>query len=139
MQPSQYPDGVSIKPVRDNSCQQRGLTAYQSGHFAEAVAARHYATLGFTLVQERWRGEGGEIDLIVRKDDLYVFVEVKAAADFARAAERILRRQMDRICRTASEFCGSLPTGQMTEMRFDAALVNQLGQIKVIENAFGEG
>ena len=37
----------------------------------------------------------------------------------------------------ASEYCGSLPAGQMTDMRMDAALVDQFGRVQIIEAAFG--
>ena len=30
------------------------------------------------------------------------------------------------------------PTGSLTEMRFDAALVDGCGQVDIIENAFGD-
>ena len=76
--------------------------------------------------------------MILRKGDQYIFVEVKASKDFARAAERLSRRQMDRICLAACEYCGTLPTGQLTDMRLDAALVDQFGRIEIIENAFWE-
>ncbi|SDE89647.1 putative endonuclease [Paracoccus isoporae] len=115
----------------------RGAKAFQSGLLAEDNVARHYQERGYTLLQSRWRGRAGEVDLILRKDALYVFVEVKAAAEFALAAARIDRRQMDRICLAACEFCERLPTGQMTEMRMDAALVDRFGRIEIVENAFG--
>lgn len=115
----------------------RGQTAYHAGRLAEGAVADRYRRAGYQLVQARWRGKGGEIDLILRRGALYVFVEVKASKDFARAAERISRAQMNRICQAASEFCGGLSTGQQTEMRLDAALVDQFGRVEVIENAFG--
>ncbi|MFV0409294.1 MAG: YraN family protein [Paracoccus sp. (in: a-proteobacteria)] len=116
----------------------RGQMAYHAGHLAEASVADRYRDAGYDLVQSRWHGQGGEIDLILRKGGVFVFVEVKAARDFSRAAERISRRQMDRICMAACEFCDTLPNGLMTEMRMDAALVDQIGRIEIIENAFGE-
>ena len=105
---------------------------------AEASVADHYRRAGYELVQMRWRGKAGEIDMILRRDGQYIFVEVKASRDFSRAADRLTRRQMDRICRAACECCGTLPTGQLTDMRLDAALVDQFGRIEIIENAFWE-
>ncbi|MDO5659087.1 MAG: YraN family protein [Paracoccus sp. (in: a-proteobacteria)] len=105
---------------------------------AEDVAERHYRANGYELLERRWRGKGGEIDLIFRLGDAIIFVEVKASGDFLRAAERITRRQMDRICLAACEYCDDQPNGSLTEMRFDAALVDAKGCIDVIENAFGE-
>lgn len=115
----------------------RGQMAYQSGRLAEMAAEDRYTAAGYELVARRWRGKAGEIDMILRKGLLFVFVEVKSSRDFAHAAERISRRQMDRICMAACEFCGSLPTGQSTEMRMDAALVDQFGRVEIVEAAFG--
>ena len=36
---------------------------------------------------------------------------------------------------TATEFVGGEPAGQLTEMRFDVALVDGQGRIEIIENA----
>ncbi|WP_318778985.1 YraN family protein [Paracoccus jeotgali] len=116
--------------------QARGRTAYQSGLLAEGAVADRYTQAGYDLLATRWRGKAGEVDLILRKDGIHVFVEVKAARDFDRAALRLNRRQMDRICLAACEYCGSLPTGQLTAMRLDAALVDQFGRVQIIENAF---
>ena len=126
------------RPAQPTARQSRGKTAYYSGLLAEASVADHYQRAGYELVEMRWRGKAGEIDMILCKDAQYVFVEVKASKDFARAAERLSRRQMNRICLAACEFCGTLPTGQLTDMRLDAALVDQFGRIEVIENAFWE-
>ena len=103
---------------------------------AEDQVACRYQDRGYALVAKRWRGKGGEIDLILRQGDCHVFVEVKKSTSHHMAALRLDRRQMDRICMAASEFCGSLPTGQRSEMRFDLAMVDSVGRIEVIENAF---
>ena len=62
---------------------------------------------------------------------------MKASGSHAGAAWQLGRRQMDRICDAAAEFCGGLDTGLMTDMRFDVALVDAQGRVEVIANAFG--
>ncbi|MDQ7777907.1 YraN family protein [Paracoccus aminovorans] len=115
----------------------RGTVACSGGRMAEDSVAREYGMRGYDLIAERWRGQGGEIDLILCKDGEYVFVEVKKASFHHWAAERIGRRQIMRICNAAMEFCGRLSTGLLTPMRFDAALVDQFGRVEIHENAFG--
>ncbi|WBU58965.1 YraN family protein [Paracoccus albus] len=115
----------------------RGRTSYDSGRLAEMSVADHYVDAGYTVVERRWRGKAGEIDMILRCGDQFVFTEVKSSKNFSRAADRISRRQMNRICMAASEYCDSLPSGQMTDMRMDAALVDQYGRVQIIEAAFG--
>lgn len=115
-----------------------GQQAWHSGRMAEDQIADSYRAAGGDVLARRWRGAAGEIDLIIREGGTVVFVEVKAAATHAGAAERLGRRQMDRIALAACEYCSRLPDGQATPMRFDAALVDSLGRIAIVRNAFGE-
>jgi len=113
-----------------------GLVSYHAGLAAEGSVERFYADAGHEITRRRWRGSGGEIDLIVRDGDGLIFIEVKKSKNFARAAERVSQRQMQRIYASAAEFLADEPNGQDTDARFDVALVNGVGEIKVIENAF---
>lgn len=113
-------------------------TNYHAGFAAEEIVAQDYSRRGRPVAGRRWRGKGGEIDLIVRDGAQVVFVEVKKSRDFARAATRLTRRQMDRLCAAASEFVAGEPNGQLTDMRFDLAMVNSVGAVQIIENAFME-
>lgn len=114
-----------------------GATSYHAGLVAEDQVASLYQRRGQEICQRRWRGRGGEIDLIVRQDDRLIFVEVKRARDFARAAERLGRRQMRRLYDAAGEYLARMPMGLDTEARFDVALVDGAGRIEILENAFG--
>lgn len=111
------------------------LTNYHAGRVAEEVVSQTYARQGKVFAAARWRGKGGEIDLIYRDGDAVIFVEVKKSKTHARAAEMLRPRQMQRIFNTASEFVANEPMGQLTEMRFDVALVDQSGAVEVLENA----
>ena len=115
----------------------RSRTNYHAGLAAEDVVARSYAARGCAEAARRWRGKGGEIDLIVRDGDSVVFVEVKKSRTHAQAVQRVTRRQMDRICMAASEFVGGEPRGSLTPMRFDVATVDGAGHVTVVPNAFG--
>jgi putative endonuclease len=114
-----------------------GTVSYHAGLAAEDIVARDYQRRGSAVAHRRWRGEAGEIDLIAREGDLIVFVEVKKSRTFDLAALRLGRRQMDRLCNAALEFLAGEPKGQLTEMRFDVALVDGRGTTRIIENAFG--
>ena len=115
----------------------RGLSAHASGHAAEDMAARAYADRDCILLEQCWRSPAGEIDLILRDGEQIVFVEVKRAETHDAAAHRLSRRQMDRICQAALIFADTLPQGSLTDMRFDAALVDAQGRVEILENAFG--
>jgi putative endonuclease len=115
----------------------QGSVSYYAGQAAENAVAQDYVRRGYTLACERWRGKRGEIDLIMRSDADLIFVEVKKSESFERAALRVSRRQIDRIMGSAEEFLAGEPNGALTNVRFDVALVDQTGQLRIVENAFG--
>ncbi len=114
-----------------------GATSFHSGWSAERIVEAFYAERGHSAIPRRWRGQAGEIDLILRDGAGLIFVEVKKSDNFARAAERVTERQQWRIYAAAAEFLGTMPDGQMTAVRFDVALVDSIGAVEIIENAFG--
>jgi putative endonuclease len=114
----------------------RGKISYLAGLAAEESVARRYGEAGHRVAARRWRGASGEIDLILRKGTELIFVEVKHSSSFARAAERVTRRQMERVYTAASEFLAGEPRGLDTPSRFDVALVDGTGQIDILENAY---
>lgn len=116
--------------------QVQGATSYHAGLAAEVIVETDYARRGLPVLARRWRGQGGEIDLIAQDGDGFVFIEVKKARDHTRAAERVSPRQAQRIMESAAEFCEGQPRGSLSDMRFDLALVDGTGRVKVIENAF---
>ncbi|MBO9411506.1 MULTISPECIES: YraN family protein [unclassified Ruegeria] len=116
----------------------RSSVSYQAGQSAEMRVATDYERRGFSIDHRRWRGAGGEIDLIARDANGLVFIEVKKSSSFDQAASRINRRQMNRICASAAQFLEHEPDGQLTNVRFDAALVDASGAVQIIENAFGQ-
>ncbi len=115
----------------------RGSVSYHAGQSAELRVATDYERRGFSIAHRRWRGAGGEIDLIARGDEGLVFIEVKKSTSFDMAAARITPRQTQRICASAAQFLENEPGGQLTNVRFDAALVDGTGAVQIIENAFG--
>ncbi len=116
----------------------RSKTNYHAGLAAEAIIASDYQRRGCIIAKTRWRGRGGEIDLIIRDGDDLIFVEVKKSKTHDQALRRVTRTQMDRLCHAASEFVATEPRGQLTNMRFDVATVDQAGTVRIIENAFME-
>ena len=114
----------------------RGRMNYLAGSAAETSVADDYARRGRSVIAQRWRGRGGEIDLIAREGDAYVFIEVKKGPDHATALTRVTPRQVQRIMTAAEEFVGTLPGGSLTNMRFDVATVDAQGRVCIHENAF---
>lgn len=122
-------------PTTTSVRQSRGLRAYHAGISAEKAVERHYVSRGYVLVARRCRNAGGELDLVLRHGQGLVFVEVKKARDFATAAARLSPRQIARLFQAAAVFLGAEPDGGLVDCRFDAALVDQRGEIEILENA----
>jgi len=109
--------------------------SHNAGLAAEESVARHYLARGHRVRARRWRGHGGEIDLVVEADGETVFVEVKKSNSFAAAAARLGPAQIRRLLAAASEYAECLPGGQDAAMRFDLACVDGAGRVEIIENA----
>ena len=113
----------------------RGKQNFLAGQAAELSVQRIYQDRGFTLIAQRWRGGGGELDLVFRKGDSLTFVEVKKSRNHALAAQRISQQQIHRIFNAASVFTSELEGGGMLDMQFDVALVDGAGAVEILENA----
>lgn len=111
---------------------------YHSGLEAERAVARVYLRNGYEFAAHRFRGEAGEIDLVLRQNDTVVFVEVKKSRSHQKAREALSSRQMARIISTATEYLSKEPQGLNTNTRFDVATVNWDGQVEIVENALAE-
>ena len=112
-----------------------GALSYHAGMAAEDAVALNYQRRSHAIAARRWRGKSGEIDMVARDGETVVFVEVKKSKTFAKAIEKLRRRQIDRIYRSAEEFLANEPRGALTDVRFDVALVDGQGAIEIVENA----
>lgn len=116
---------------------ERGALGHRAGLSAEAQVAQDYRRRGYRVAGQRWRGRSGEIDLILHDGDGLIFVEVKKSRSFDHAMQHLSSRQITRLLRAGEEFAGTQPRGSLTEMRFDVALMNEQGMIRIVENALG--
>lgn len=76
------------------------------GNNAEKIAARYFKKNGFTIVCKNYYCRFGEIDLITKKDDILIFVEVKYRInnDFGRPEEFVTHKKQQKIIITAQDF-----------------------------------
>ena len=112
-----------------------GAMAYHAGLAAEESVASSYERSGLPIIARRWRGAGGEVDLIARDGKGYVFIEVKQSRSHAQAAQSVTPRQIARIFDTAMEYVSGTVQGLAAEMRFDVALVDGTGRVQILKNA----
>lgn len=119
--------------------QHKGKQYYAAGQAAEGIVERHYQAGGYQILARRWRGKAGEIDLICTAGQTVVFVEVKKARTFDIAAYRLGPRQLSRLARAGVEYVGRDRDLAQALMRFDLALVDGIGDVRVIENLSFDG
>jgi putative endonuclease len=100
------------------------LAAFRLGVSAESIAAIFLGAKGYRTIARRWKSPVGEIDLVIKRGRLIVFVEVKARKDFDQAAESVLVRQQRRIVAAAQAWLAVHPEHAGYDMRFDAVLVS---------------
>lgn len=79
------------------------------GRRGERAAARHLTRRGWTILATRWRGAGGEIDLVAARAGVVAICEVKARGDPAVLDEPVTAAQRARIARAAEAFLASRP------------------------------
>ena len=119
--PRQHPDEAPYEAVREGPQPERQI-AFRTGLSAESRAAAFLIVKGFRILARRWRSPVGEIDIIARRRDLLVFVEVKARANLDDAAWSVTPRQRLRIA-AAEAWLARHQDARIRDIRFDAILV----------------
>lgn len=97
--------------------------AYRRGHSSEWLAAAALMLKGFRIVARRYRTKLGEIDLIARRGNLVLIVEVKARRTLMEAMEAIARDSERRIEGAADLWLSRQRDHAKISMRFDMVAV----------------
>jgi len=97
--------------------------AFHRGVSAESEAASYLVAKGFRILSQRWRSPRGEIDIVAQRQEMLVFVEVKARLTVDAAAEAVTPRQRRRIVAAAELWLARHADIAFTDIRFDAVLV----------------
>ena len=99
------------------------VAAFRTGVSAEARAGALLMAKGYRILAKRFRTPYGEIDLVARRGNLLVFVEVKARATLDDAAYAVTPRQQRRIIDAAQAWLMAHPEHADFDLRFDAVLI----------------
>ena len=78
----------------------------ETGAYGETMAANFFHANGFEIVARNYRFRHSEIDLIVKKDDWLLFVEVKtrSSSSYGEPEEFVDARQVNKLFEAAEEF-----------------------------------
>jgi putative endonuclease len=111
------------------------------GQLGEQMAADRLTGLGYQIVERNYRCPAGEIDLVARRDDRWVFVEVRTRRGdrFGSPEESVTPRKRLHLLASAQHYLQDHDALD-SDWRIDAvAIVLSLGgqvkRIDVIENA----
>ena len=112
---------VDAKDFRRRQANERRANE-RKGRFAEHVAAIWLIAKGYRLIGRRLKTPGGEIDLLLRRRDTLVFVEVKArpTLDSGVAA---LHLAQQRRCQAAARWLASRHGWPGAVIRHDAVVI----------------
>ncbi len=93
---------------------------HSQGRKFEQLAARFYKQNGFDILERNWHAGHKELDLIVQKDDLIVFVEVKStySRKFGHPAERVDNRKIRNLTDAARQYLIARNI-ERADLRFD--------------------
>jgi putative endonuclease len=95
----------------------------RAGRLAAAAAAWHLRLRGFRILARRYATPVGEFDLIARRGDLLLFVEVKRRPRVDEAVAALQPFQQARIARAAEAFLQRRQDLVLCAVRFDLVAV----------------
>jgi putative endonuclease len=93
--------------------------AWRGGRWAESLATLRLRCSGYRILARNWRSPVGEIDIIARRGQLLVIVEVKRRPERALALAAISPRQQERLARAALAFQARRTDCAGLGLRFD--------------------
>lgn len=107
------------------------------GRLAERAAGRYLKKQGLRLVQYNFMSRFGEIDIVMKDQVQWVFVEVRSllSGHFMHPIESIDRRKQRRLWLTGQAYLQRLPAGDQAFARFDVVTILS-GKCHWIANAF---
>ena len=113
------------------------MSTKQDGDWGEALVAEYLSERGCRIVEREWRCRFGEIDLIAKQDDTYIFIEVKyrtgrTAGDPTSAVDG---KKQKKISKTADYYRMLHQIPMDVPCRFDV-VAETPEEIRVYANAF---
>jgi putative endonuclease len=117
----------------------RKILSYFFGILAEYYVVLYLSIFGYKLLKHRYKTKMGEIDLIFKKKDNLVAVEVKGRSNKnLNIGDIVGYRQFSRIKNSLKIFLSRNYKYSNFNLRIDIALVQRNLVIKYIKNAWSE-
>lgn len=105
----------------------------------EAIAERYLTTKGYSILAKNYRFEKSEIDIIAKKENILIFVEVKARTDnrYGFPEEAISDKKKEKLMEGAEAYL--LENNLQCPISFDVIAITKSAnsiEIEHIEDAF---
>lgn len=112
----------------------------QRGNEGEQIAVYFLQQNGYTILEQNYRYQRAEVDVICKKDDIVIFVEVKTRTSnqFGEPEQSVTVAKQNHLARAADEYI--YKTNHEGEMRFDIISIKlskqDVSEILHLEDAF---
>jgi putative endonuclease len=112
------------------------------GADGEAAVAAWYEAQGYEVLDRNWRCRDGELDLVVAREGVLVFCEVKTrrSTTFGAPVEAVTTTKQRRLRGLALRWLADHPERRSGDLRFDVGSVlvarGAPATIEVVEGAF---
>ena len=108
--------------------------AEKAGRRAETLCAFLLRLKGYRILATRYKSPVGEIDIIARRGNVLIAVEVKNRRDRDTALRALRPDQQNRIARALGSYAGRI--GHAGDLRFDLMIVRGIVRVEHLCNAW---
>jgi putative endonuclease len=101
----------------------RRIRAERLGRWSEVRAALALLLKGYRILAFRYKTKAGEVDIIARRGDLVIFVEVKARKDLRAGVDAVGYAAERRIANAGDHWLRRQPDATRLSLRHDIIVV----------------
>jgi putative endonuclease len=121
------------------------MDSREIGALGEKIAAEYLTRLGYVIHERNFRSREGEIDIIAKKDDFLVFIEVRTrrSLSFGTPEESVTAQKKERLIALTQAYMEDredLPSSwRIDVVALELGPKGQISRLELIENAIGPG
>ena len=115
------------------------------GALGEKIAAEYLTSLGYMIRERNFRTREGEIDIIAKKDDFLVFIEVRTRTSnsYGTPEESVTTQKKERLIALAEAYIedrDDLPSSWRIDIvAIELGPKRKVARLEIIENAISPG
>lgn len=121
------------KYTKEHLRSKKGLKSFKKGHLGEKIAAFYLILKGYRLLELNFKSHCGEIDIIAKKGNFLIAIEVKTHRK--NIHESIKIKQVHRILKSLQIYQNQSINFSQLQLRFDVIHLSGLKLPNHIKNA----